>query len=156
MWGHPAVSVSPAVSPLIRARGHCSPQTTAPDCLSEPQYTQTWGCWFCLQYYLISQENSVNKAWNSQIIVLFFKPMDRESRYSHGQSISACFIGLWIMTFLKKNLLSQKCKSNPKFFPLFWQEMGSHWEHRECLCCLRDVFEEPSQTPALIKDHRSH
>ncbi len=33
--------------------------------------------------------------------------------------------------------------------------MGFRWEHPEHSCDLRDVSEEPSQTPALIKDHRS-
>ncbi len=45
-----------------------------------------------------------------------FKLPNRESRSSHGWSISACFLGLWIMMFSKKSLWSQKHKSNPLFF----------------------------------------
>lgn len=49
-------------------------------------------------------------------VCFIFKLMDRESGSSHGWSISACFLGLWIMMFSKKSLWSQKHKSDLLFF----------------------------------------
>ncbi len=56
----------------------------------------------------------------------------------------------------KEISLKPKHKSNPLFFLSFDKKWDSDENILSIRVDLRDVSEEPSQTPALIKDHRSH
>lgn len=82
--------------------------------------------------------------------------MDGESRYSHEQ----CFCMFpRLMDYDVFKVMSSKPKIQVKpaiFFPSFDKKRDRNENIPKALCYLRDVFEEPSQTPALIKDHRSH